>query len=1049
MFNHKARLVTHLRLRHRTTEPEYPAQGLTNMGLKRSLSVQEADRLSYSNIKTEPLGSECESEQSFCSSFTRDSEKSDVFKFSSDESFSFKTTMAKERIRLRRRWRRTQCKLLDQISSQHVLVKEEGKECTGAVSSQSADVKVECDEDEAGDEAKSQEVLDMMIELNVVQSEGDNLVTVYADVRHKIPNKPGVPLLPVGTNTALLLDTEEKSTHSSLGNNCDKFADLSAKLTGHGFQDMVEMQRDNCFQGDVRNDHVTCGNTVMFEFDPEEFGVTEDDLPILLPMGDSSQSQQAEEVEPSLKSEEGSNRSPSYPSVSSAAVSCSTSSGLARLQEVFQNSSKYLPLSTSNNSKVPSQTEQTKSGKSNVGQSLGTDIKTQSCSLDNIKTSKGGLREARDTKTEFQESVQNHQVSEGSSQPMFLKPVIKNEHISSEKSKKVRQSHHRKNCQAPMKITSTNKSFSVSVVGKHDSHQLHNPGTAARDVSAFLSPSSSTSFVSPHSGLVSCINLSSLPLSQSTSAFSAPVTYTSISIMTSTSRTGSGVGIGAMEQQPGLTSGYGGCRPAPLQPSPVPPHQPSAASSTMAIQPASIFDTNNPLLRDMNMMDLVRANTPAPMHSTPQLPPIATPQPLPTATQQHSPIATPQPPPIATPQPLPIATPQHPPIATPQPPPIANPQPPPIATPQPPPIAIPLPAAEPVPILQPNIPLASVMAHPGNNSVPSIPDALSTSIHMPLPQNPAQILPPTFALPPAPGVTIPPYAAVDKPLDIQLMQHPSSMSNYSNNSHLLGPGVQGLPSLSAQHQAGFIHQSLQNPLPATPGISPAFIPSLQPQQLQQQQLASRLPDVSSSMRLNCMLGSGNMGASDAASALSAHMRSMQESALKESLFLNAAQSNGFQQNLGGELVGGINQFLPQNMGSLSGMGHASGSLYMGASGAMAHSSGSFNIGAGGVVGPLNFPSAPGGPLIDLGGQIPAMLPSQMVNLLSGDSASLIPGTIGFSGGLGQQAQLAPNLTNPALMLPGGPTSLPANLMGVLGPPGPSGYMSHFPGFPHL
>ncbi|KAH9525661.1 hypothetical protein Btru_001976 [Bulinus truncatus] len=57
------------------------------------------------DIKIEPLQeSDSESENSGCSYMTRDSERSDPFRFSSDESNSFKTTMAKERRRLKRKW---------------------------------------------------------------------------------------------------------------------------------------------------------------------------------------------------------------------------------------------------------------------------------------------------------------------------------------------------------------------------------------------------------------------------------------------------------------------------------------------------------------------------------------------------------------------------------------------------------------------------------------------------------------------------------------------------------------------------------------------------------------------------------------------------------------------------------------------------------------------------------------------------------------------------------------------------------------------------------
>ncbi|KAK6967336.1 zinc finger protein 91 [Biomphalaria glabrata] len=119
--------------------------------------------VSSQHIKNEPhQESDSDSENSSCSYMTRDSERSDPFRFSSDESNSFKTMMAKERRRLKRKWLR----LSKQIQPLKKLKEEEDK-CHPEMY------------DENGED-----VMDMKVELNSVQSEVDNVMTVYVDLTH-------------------------------------------------------------------------------------------------------------------------------------------------------------------------------------------------------------------------------------------------------------------------------------------------------------------------------------------------------------------------------------------------------------------------------------------------------------------------------------------------------------------------------------------------------------------------------------------------------------------------------------------------------------------------------------------------------------------------------------------------------------------------------------------------------------------------------------------------------------------------------------------------
>ena len=992
VFNQRARLLTHLRLQHCTTEPESSIKCLTQFGLKRSVSMQDEDRLSFTDIKTEPCGSDSESEQSFCSSFTRDSEKSDVFKFSSDESYSFKTAMAKERIRLRRRWRRNQQKLLDQVTNHQLHVKEIKAEFIGTEESLFPVVKNEFDVKEEGDEDDAQLVLDMMVELNVVQSEGANITTVYANLTHKPPTKAVSHLLPTAKDPALYGNHIAESLHKNSLNGCENAGNVVSTTPLLNFPSMLD--KDNNFnREDEEKELARCDNMVMFEFDPEELGINEDDitnLSQLVHSPDIKQQQRVLEVNSNSQSDDGKlyhsqNSSQAFSAVTgSSSISHATSSlstvdtpsaahsGLARLQEVFQNSSKYLPLTKSDKSGVSTHVKQSESFSLNQPLNAGAISKGQSDedvrvlkSLEKegkMTKNKNLHRKSQDSfKTVFTDAAGKSQ-DVGNSELLFMKPFANDKHNTwkSSQSQNVSQPPNlKKNCKALVNASGAEKIPLSAIVKepklkmtKHDLPQS-NISRPVKKYSPSHSSSSSSSVAATclhsQSSNVFNVNTSLFSLLQTTSApsASAAISYTSTSSVPETRTTN-------IQQESEFYLNQREDRQLT-----VPSHQPSVTSSAIVIQPSSIFDTNNPLLRDMNMMDLVRAFTPAPVLSTPQ------PRVIPTR----------------------------------------------------------LPEPDSVQTLQPH---NLSMAHPVNVSVPPIPGTLPF-------QSP-------FVLSQTPGMSLPSFATLDKPnhVDLQLMQPSGITPNLSNSTNqMFGLGMQGDSGFTGQHQTSLIHQNFRNTMPVNPGLGPPFDVSLQQQQ---QQFVCGQPDMSSLMNLNCMLSSGSLSSGvvggEAASVLSAQMRSLQESALKDSLYHSVAHSNGFQQNYGGMLVSGANPQLQPNIGALG-----SGGL----------NPGSFNLGAGGVAGPVNFPSLPGGPPVGFGGQIPSTPQPQMINIFNGDLASVFPGSLGFPNALGPQAmnQLSSNLLNQPLMQPGGPTSFPANLIGVLGPSDPSSFPSHFTGFPHL
>ncbi|XP_005093925.1 uncharacterized protein LOC101856790 [Aplysia californica] len=162
--------------------------------------------LNCTHIKTEPVDRDSSSEHSVCSSLTRHSDKSDPFRFSSDGSTSFKTTMAKERIRIRRRWKKMhlarKAKALQNVEKAALELKKE---------TVFSEVKIE-DENENGDEAADYPPTDMVVELNGVCSEVDNVLTLYVDVTEKKP-----PLLPMKQDASVIaaLESPEKVSASN------------------------------------------------------------------------------------------------------------------------------------------------------------------------------------------------------------------------------------------------------------------------------------------------------------------------------------------------------------------------------------------------------------------------------------------------------------------------------------------------------------------------------------------------------------------------------------------------------------------------------------------------------------------------------------------------------------------------------------------------------------------------------------------------------------------------------------------------------------------
>ncbi|GFS12214.1 zinc finger protein [Elysia marginata] len=1082
----RTRLLKHLQLQHCTTELECAAQTLTQFGLKRSLSMQDADRLVSSGniIKTEPCGSDCESEQSFCSSFTRDSEKSDVFKYSSDDSFSFKTTMAKERIRLRRKLRRKQQNLLEQqMSSEDFLGKKVKHENIGIEGT--ADVKSEhnVEEEEDSEMAETQEVLDMMIELNVVQSEKENVTTVYVDVTDKPPVKQELPV-----------DVDSLPVRDETGDGYiyKNMLDLCNYNSTELLNFPSTLERDNTFLGKYERSEITSrGNTVMFEFDPEELGVGEDDLSSLVQTEHSSSRsprEKKQDVELSLNPSNTSNQNKierwnwSLPATTvmsvaagnesdftttlclsttttsssdsttkcghfahstsstcaanivlscSASVTLSTSdpmfsfssfvtstckttsrllsatvmstsnsnthsglastvashgstnsesSGLAKLQEVFQNSSKYLPLST-----------QSKSGvKQNESHPSELRINPEIVHFESAKATKRDLKGIEDrsmisqvlSRAAVGGSTKKYQEKSASLEPAFIKPLITDElnSLKRTQNKKSCKSHRKENSKAQVN-TGNLCVITASSLENHGKEQglkppalpfeksdlgvpqLNTSSTASQNLSSFSLLSFPSSSSNSNCGYIPSHNT---PLSTSTPAITSAF-CSSISVPTE-SETRTSITM----QQSG--SWYPN-QNEDMQ-TPVPPRQqPSAASSTIVIQPSSIFDTNNPLLRDMNMMDLVRACTPAPALSTPR------------------------------------------------------------------PVAIPTPLPQPEALLQPhnNIHVASVMDRPVNIPVPSIPDVP----HNPIPpQTPAPIFQPSLALPhPPSSISVPPYGILDKrnPMDFQMVQGTNDISSYNistnnnrNNNNLTPTiGVQGISCFTPHNLTGLSHQDFYTQHSVNPVLSPAFGGT----SLQQSQ--QHLMDLNSVLNPSCIASGGGLVGNAAAEAVSSHMRSLQES-----FYLSAVHSNGLQQNLNGMLVNGFNPQLQPNMGAAS----------LGGGGCL--SSGTLSIETGGMMGPVNVQSLPGAPHVGFGGQAPTVPQPQMLNVFNSVAASAFPSTIGFPGTFGCQpsAQISTNLMNAPIMLPAGTSCLPPpNLVGVLGQlePGISNLPPHFTGFPHL
>ncbi|GFO26160.1 Zinc finger protein [Plakobranchus ocellatus] len=1001
-FNLRQRLLAHLHLHHRTPQLEVSTLAWSQVGFKRSLSTQDVDNLGSIEIKTEPLGSDCESEQSFCSSFTRDSERSDVFRFSSDESYSFKTTMAKERIRLRRRWKRSQRKLLDQISRQDV--KDENYDPSGADCSMDMGVKLENkdgeepqkDRDEEDDKiTEPEDVVDMMVELNAVQSEADSITTVFVNVTQKLAAAPALPTL---------LDQEtDVYTKGGMNQLDERYMrdfrrypqTLTEKMTKN-YQNILDPTELRVLTK-ARKENSNNENILILEFDPVDLGVTEDELPKLSQFSELSANALGEmelgSVDSSDNITEHLHESLRLSKTSPETVTTASThaSNLARLQEVFQNSSKYLPLPQISHS------NHTENCNLHYNSQLHTSPGKAMCQ----SSSDRDFQDAKDKNINLQSynvpkviSQSNFSASQGETANCVSKGISQAvSMISVTKETKVALSvnHNQKiSCaQVKKKHKASTNTLSTQVTQSHSLTKMshgqmteavkpiqfhlgtHEPVAENRDISKPVSAlQSSSSFSLSHlnarSELFSSYKPSSSLSSQATSVNSSTVT-TALTVPVSSTIPPSGSYAKGREKL-SLSS-----------------QSSSAVPSIVAAQATTIFDTNNPLLRDMNMMDLVKANTPV-------LPPLT-------------------------------PTPQHPASKT----------------------LISLP--HPTPVVQPIIPFA--MAHPVNVSDSSTPSALSSSIHFPLPQNP----PPVFHQPPAVSqvpVSMPTYGMIEKPkvLDLHSTQSNISISNHHNNNHLFGPGVQGASAFTPQLFAGLgPSQNFQNPSSINADLGQAFSLSLQQQQQQQmqQQLIIGQPAAPLINMGNVLDGGGaSLGGlgNAGATTLNAQMKSLQEMAFKESLYLSGSRSNNFPQMPGAVPMGGLNHLLQPNISDLVNAGLSSGPLNIGIAGATC---------GGNLMGATsaNFGSLHGDTSLGLGGQIPTALHPTIINVINNSMPPSFVAGVGLSEQLRHHSPsfLGPSFSNTSVMLPGGPTPLLTNQ--TLGTSDPSGYLPHFSSFPHL
>lgn len=294
------------------------------------------------------------SEHSFCSSFTRDSERSDPFKFSSDESYSFKTTMAKERRRLKRKWRKNRKHLLMSDVQKVVALKKS--------------------EDMHADDDPENGITDMSVELDAVRSECDNITTLYINLNQIKPvcfTKPHPPCM-----TETELSVKDKTAVPEFqqiikDEKDDKFESQNSEAANTSPCKLLHSPQSHDF---VANS----GKMLMFELDLEQFLDGKSELfsdkeeKIISSKFSNEQEEEAKTQIVKDKTELKQNKSEdslsacgnllsstetsdlkivqqesklvSETSISEETQTFKESSNLEKLQAIFERSSKYLPL---------------------------------------------------------------------------------------------------------------------------------------------------------------------------------------------------------------------------------------------------------------------------------------------------------------------------------------------------------------------------------------------------------------------------------------------------------------------------------------------------------------------------------------------------------------------------------------------------------------------------------------------------------------------------------------------------------------------------------
>ena len=170
--------------------------------------VQEIDH-SKTCIKQEILDMDSSSDTSIFSTRTRNSDKSDSYKFSSEES-SFKTTMAKERKKLYKRWKKTRLSLLGHSSRKFESIKK---------------LEVKDEPMTMNDTISDQVLTELTLELNGVCSEVDGVLTIYVNATEK---KPVVsPYLCTGVEKCFQ-DSDKDQSNALDNNECNQITPKNA-----------------------------------------------------------------------------------------------------------------------------------------------------------------------------------------------------------------------------------------------------------------------------------------------------------------------------------------------------------------------------------------------------------------------------------------------------------------------------------------------------------------------------------------------------------------------------------------------------------------------------------------------------------------------------------------------------------------------------------------------------------------------------------------------------------------------------------------------------